>query len=546
MSNENPLLRQFVEEHSEKAFAELVHRHVDLVYSAALRQLGGDAHLARDASQGVFLALAQNAPRLVRHAALTGWLYTTTRFICAKLVRTRQRTRAREQAAFTMNEMLGAGPQDADWSRVLPLIDDAMHELSAGDREAVLLRHFEGRSFGDIGKSWALSENAARMRVERAMDKLRIRLARRGITSTAAALGTALSTHAIGSAPAGLAGAAATLAFAGSTSAVSVAGMLTSLQLMSASILKTGAAAAVLVTAVGGIYLVTSRTRSSPELSDTSASPSARAPTQPTSIAREGNTKGPRSVANDGAMRAKGAANLDAAEERLHAAAQKAMTASIRSGLDQRYGRLFRQLSLTPAELEKFRGLLTERELSRFDVMSVAQTHGIDLVGNPGGFAAAIEKVRSDVDQNIRAFLGDARFSIFEEYNARAPAYFLLDVIERRLGSAATPLEGSQTEPLVRILEAEAKRPADPALTNGPLGWATIATSDPSAAALARGPISDATLGRAQGVLSPAQMEVLRQLQAEQRDQIESFKALLRSEPSVVTDRPKPDSGTKQ
>src|SRR5262249_41505897 len=151
------------------------------------------------------------------------------------------------------------------------------HELSAADREAVLLRHFEGRSFSDIGRLWGLGENAARMRLERAMEKLRTRLARRGITSTATALGAALSAHAIGSAPAGLASAAARLAFAGSTSAVSAAGLITSLQFMSAPILKTAAATAVLVVAAGGIYLGTRPTRSTSESADTPAPRSVRA-----------------------------------------------------------------------------------------------------------------------------------------------------------------------------------------------------------------------------------------------------------------------------
>lgn len=87
MGDDSLLLKQYVGDHSQIAFTALVQRHVNLVYSAALRQLGGDAHLAWDASQGVFLALVQNARRLVHHTALTGWRYTTTRYVCAKLVR---------------------------------------------------------------------------------------------------------------------------------------------------------------------------------------------------------------------------------------------------------------------------------------------------------------------------------------------------------------------------------------------------------------------------------------------------------------------------
>src|SRR5688572_19566408 len=122
MCDDSLLLRQFVEDHSQAAFTTLVQRHINLVHSAALRQLGGDAHLAWDATQGVFLALAQNAPRLEHHAALTGWLYTTTRFVCAKMVRMRQRTRVREETVSTMNEILHEGAPDLDWSAVRPVL----------------------------------------------------------------------------------------------------------------------------------------------------------------------------------------------------------------------------------------------------------------------------------------------------------------------------------------------------------------------------------------------------------------------------------------
>src|SRR5512142_745689 len=102
MSDDASLLRTFADHRSEPAFAEFVHRHVDLVYSAALRRTGGDAHLAQDASQQVFVLVAQKAASLSRHPALTGWLYTTTHFTASKLVRTEQRRRAREREAQAM------------------------------------------------------------------------------------------------------------------------------------------------------------------------------------------------------------------------------------------------------------------------------------------------------------------------------------------------------------------------------------------------------------------------------------------------------------
>ena len=184
----NPLLQRYVADRSEPAFTELVRQHIDLVYSAALRQVNGDATTAQDVTQAVFTDLARKAPRLLRHLSLTGWLYTSTRYLCAKARRTEQRRVAREQEAYTMNQLLHSTDSDPAWQELRPVLDEAMHDLSADDREAVLLRFFEQRSLAEIGTRLGLTEDTARKRVARALDKLRAGLARRGITSTVAAL----------------------------------------------------------------------------------------------------------------------------------------------------------------------------------------------------------------------------------------------------------------------------------------------------------------------------------------------------------------------
>src|SRR5262249_38770893 len=102
---DSQLLREYAERRSEAAFAGLVRRHVDLVYSAALRMMGGDAHLTQDVTQAAFLALAQNAGKLSNHPVLSGWLHQTTRNIAANTVRSDARRRAREQEAVAMNEL---------------------------------------------------------------------------------------------------------------------------------------------------------------------------------------------------------------------------------------------------------------------------------------------------------------------------------------------------------------------------------------------------------------------------------------------------------
>src|SRR5947207_2000438 len=163
LMNDSELLQRYSESRCEAAFTELVQRYMDLVYSAALRQVGGDTQLAQDVAQGVFIDLARKAASLSSRTVLTGWLYTSTRFAAAKVVRTEQRRHAREQEAYSMQDQ--QSESEPQWEQVQPVIDAAMHELNEGDRNAVLLRYFEGRALADVGAKLGLSEDAARMSV---------------------------------------------------------------------------------------------------------------------------------------------------------------------------------------------------------------------------------------------------------------------------------------------------------------------------------------------------------------------------------------------
>ncbi|HAB16237.1 MAG TPA: sigma-70 family RNA polymerase sigma factor [Verrucomicrobiota bacterium] len=214
------LLRRYTDQKSDDAFAELVARHLDLVHSAALRQVNGDAADAADVAQAVFTDLARKARQLTRHTSLTGWLYTSTRFLAANTRRTESRRRSREQQAHAMNQLLQPDIPDPEWDQLQPVLDETMHELDQPDREAVLWRYFERRSHAEIGSRLGLSENAARMRVDRALDKLRAGLANRGIHSTAAVLGGVLGQKSVAAAPPGMAGEISRIALAGSASAI--------------------------------------------------------------------------------------------------------------------------------------------------------------------------------------------------------------------------------------------------------------------------------------------------------------------------------------
>lgn len=207
MSDDSTLLCQYATSHDEAAFHELVRRHLPLVYSSALRRCLGDTHRAEEIAQIVFTDLACKAKRLTSHPSLVGWLHTSTRYATAAVFRGEQRRRFRETQAFAMQENASSSEPPLDWGQLKPVIDSALDQLSERDRQMLLLRFFENQSFASIGEAFHLSENTAQKRANRALDKLRLHLSRRGITSTSVALGLTISQQAIASVavPAGLA-----------------------------------------------------------------------------------------------------------------------------------------------------------------------------------------------------------------------------------------------------------------------------------------------------------------------------------------------------
>jgi RNA polymerase sigma factor (sigma-70 family) len=190
MSEDGELLRRYAENRDEGAFAELARRHLDLVYSAALRQVR-DAQMAEDVAQMVFLKLARKAASLSNLPVLPGWLHADTRLTALQVLRAQRRRTAREAVQMEAKEAT-----TAEWEEMRPVIDEALAELETGERDAVLLRFFGDRSFAEIGELLRLAPDAARMRVNRALEKLRAALARRGIKTTTAALGAALLANA--------------------------------------------------------------------------------------------------------------------------------------------------------------------------------------------------------------------------------------------------------------------------------------------------------------------------------------------------------------
>jgi len=246
MLDDRQLLRRYVVDGSEAAFAELVTRYVNLVYSAALRRTGGNAHLAQDVAQLVFTDFARKARSLPADIVLAGWLHRATRYAAAQLLRTERRRAAREQEAVTMNAL--ESETVPEWEQIRPMLDEALDELGAADRDVLILRFFEQRSLAEVGNALGSNEEAARKRVTRALEKLRAHLTRRGVMTSAVALSAALPIHAIQVAPVGL---AATLTSTSLASAMAGTGTtLTLLKLMATTKLKTGIVSAVVVASV--------------------------------------------------------------------------------------------------------------------------------------------------------------------------------------------------------------------------------------------------------------------------------------------------------
>lgn len=248
---DHDLLRRYARENSQAAFTELVARHLNLVYSAALRQIRSAA-LAEDIAQSVFLDLARHAHDLPADQPLAAWLHVVTRRTAIDAIRHESRRTAREHTAAQLAATHAMPPSSpSTWSQLEPHLDEAVAALPDPDRHAILLRYFANKSLREIGESLGTTDDAAQKRVSRALDQLRTLLLRRGLTVTAAGLATDLSAHAILTAPVALTGAIAT-----STAALSIATAAASAAktILMTTLQKSLVTAALVITAGAGLF----------------------------------------------------------------------------------------------------------------------------------------------------------------------------------------------------------------------------------------------------------------------------------------------------
>ncbi|MEO7799716.1 MAG: sigma-70 family RNA polymerase sigma factor [Opitutaceae bacterium] len=528
MTDDAELLRRYAKQSSEAAFAELVERHLALVYSTALRQLNGDAHLARDVAQTVFTALARKASSLSRHGSLVGWLYLGAHHAAAQAVRGERRRQAREHEVFTMNEIFSEGETSADWDRVRPVLDEAMRELAAADREAVLLRYFEQQPFAEIGDALRLSEDAARMRVDRALEKLRALLGRRGINSTAAALVAAFGNEVMVAAPAGLAvsitGTALAAGASTATATTLIAGFFMTKTTL--SVIALAAVGSAVFFASHAYRSASTKAENNRELTALRAQVTAAEEILAAKKRDEAKLIEKSNASSEAIvpLPSKPASNptvgfrFTATPPPTDAEGMRRLREDAIEGV---YGALFRQLEFTPEQREQFKSIKLQM-LEKGNELFGARVAGaqsskpsptdVKKIGEE-----TFQEIEAQTNSSMRSAFGDEISTRLQHFEFTRPVRFLTDQLAASLFNTDTPLRPEQADQLVEImakLATNLKGKIDASTMNGP-----------------------AVLEASQTILTPSQLPSFTRILSQQmRKQLDQERLIDRSHaPAVAT-----------
>jgi RNA polymerase sigma factor (sigma-70 family) len=471
------LLSEYAEQGTEAAFSEIVTRHTNLVYSAALRQTDSP-DLAAEVAQRAFIALAQGAqslaPRLSQNTSLAGWLCRCARNISLNLRRDQFRRHSRERLA--MQELDPNSEPAPDWESLRPVLDDAMSDLDETDYDALVMRFFQNQDLRSVGLALGVSDDTAQKRVARALDKLRGHLSARGIKTSVVALSMALSANAVHAAPAGLAltiSSAATLA--GTALQTSTAVAATKIIAMT-TLQKTLVATALLIAVGAGIYEARQASISRRQL-QTLQQQQGLAATQLQQAQRERDDASSRLAAanqeiaqwesrqkSNEVLKLRGQVGtlrqqLVSSENKANSGAfakmmsDPAMKEYIHQAMidliKRRYSALFLELKLTPDQVEKFVQVTGD----------TFQKSAQELAASPPGAINPAEQNRPaasempGLDKELESILGASGVARFKEYSQEVPARTTVDLLNTHLG--ASKLTDEQSARLFQLVKAE-------------------------------------------------------------------------------------------
>jgi len=467
MESDLELLRQYAQDGVEGAFADIVRHHVDLVYSAALRQVRSP-QLAEEVAQSVFTDLARNAQRLAPDTILTAWLYEVTRRTAIDVVRRESRRQLREQIATEMNVMNATAE---DWTHVEPLLDEAMEALDTTDRTAVLLRYFENRSFREVGETLGTSDDAAQKRVGRAVERLREFFAKRGVAVGASGLAAIISANAIQAAPVGLTLTISTTATIGTTAVVATTTATLTKAIAMTTLQKTLIAGAMMIAAGAGIYEAhqATQTRKANEMlqekqavlarqvealqqeRDDASNRLAMVTAQPEPVNAEQKSPEVLKLRGQVGMLNQTLSGISATNAPKSGLAKMMSDPAMKEYIHQvqakmikeRYEPLVNELKLTPEKAEKFTQLIGDIWAKGTEAAS-------------GGGETATQTVQEAVEKankEMESLLGEAGYTRYNEFNLEMPARATVKMLDEKLGD--NRLTPDQTGRLVGVVMGE-------------------------------------------------------------------------------------------
>jgi RNA polymerase sigma factor (sigma-70 family) len=495
MASDDELLRCYARDRSEEAFAELVRRHLRLVYFAAWRRTNGDGGLAEEVAQQVFVTLAREASRIERRSVLAGWLYVATRHAAAKAMRADGRRRAREQAVFLMQETSNDGSGATDWERLRPDLDRVLDDLGERDRDAVLLRFFENRPFAEIGAILRVSEDAARMRVDRALERMRGALARRGVTSTTAALALAFEPPAGAALPSTLlstvSGAvAAGLASGGTGSTAAVAAFA----FMSPTKIITSVAGAIAFLSIGAALYEVRQAHELAVDADSLRLESRALTARNGELQRElQELRSPPPAAPATPALARGTAPTPAGRDlSADPEVRRLQSQKLAADLELNVHAFFTKLGFSAEQWEKYKAIVVgELELER-DAGAAGRAHGLSTQEEERLMAQSATEARN----NLRSLLGEEASQRLIQWNQERAIRNTAEQLAAGLVYSDEPLATPQAEQFVKIVrDAQGIR-------RGANGFAFI---------------GDEALSQLRNVLSPLQFSLLQQQQLARR-----------------------------